>query len=110
MLVGDWCGVHVDWSETGVGFMLEQKHCECDMKEAPYCGPGHWKLVLMGSKFNNDSESRYAPVEGEALAMVFALESTRMFTLGNPNLMVGTNHKPVMSIMGPKNLEDIKNP
>ena len=80
------------------------------MKEAPYCGPGHWKLFLMGSKFNNYSELRYAPVEGEALVMVFALESTRMFSLGNPNLTVETNHKPLVSIIGPKNLDDIKNP
>ena len=101
MLVGDW-------SETGVGFMLEQKHCECDMKEAPYCGPGHWKLVLVGSKFNNDSESRYAPVEGEALAMVLALESTRLFTLGNPNLIVETDHKAPVNIMGPKLLHAIR--
>ena len=49
-------------------------------------------------------------MEGEALAMVFALDSTRMFTLGNPNLFVGTDHKPLISIMGPKNLVDIKNP
>ena len=33
-----------------------------------------------------------------------------MFTLGNPNLTIGTDHKPLVSIMGPKNLEDIKNP
>ena len=55
-----------DWSETGMGFMLEQKHCKCDMKEAPYCGHGNWKLVLAGSKFNNDSELRYTPVEGRS--------------------------------------------
>ena len=95
MLVGDW-------SETGMGFIFEQKHYECKMKEALYYGPGHWKLVLTGSKFNNNSKSRYAPVEGEALVMVFELESTKMFTLGNPNLMVGTNHKPLMSIKGSK--------
>ena len=42
--------------------------------------------------------------------MAYALEATRMFTLGNPNLTLGTDHKPLVSIMGPKNLEDIKNP
>ena len=70
----------------------------------------HWKLILAISRFTSDTESRYTPVEGEALAMVFALDSTRMFTLGNPNLFVGTDHKPLISIMGPKNLVDIKNP
>ena len=33
-----------------------------------------------------------------------------MFTLGNKNLFVGTDHKPLVPIMGVKNLEDIKNP
>ena len=49
------------------------------MREAPHCGDNHWKLILSGSRFCKDSESRYRPVEGEALAIVYALESTRMF-------------------------------
>ena len=99
-----------DWSKTGIGFFLEQKHCDCDMLEAPHCGPDHWRLILSGSRFCKDAETRYRPVEGEALAIAYALEATRMFTLGNPELTIGTDHKPLVSIMGPKNLEEIKNP
>ena len=69
-----------DWSETGIGFFLQQKHCDCEMLKAPHCGEDHWKLILSGSRFCKDAESWYRPVEGEALAMAFALESTRMFT------------------------------
>ena len=44
-----------DWSKTGVGFMLEQKHCECKMTEAPYCRDDHWKLILAGSRFKSNT-------------------------------------------------------
>ena len=103
-----------DWSETGIGFSMQQKHCNCPMEEAPLCGENkeddHWKLILAGSRFTKPAEANYSPIEGEALAMAHALESTRMFTLGNENLIVGTDHKPLVPIMGLKNLEDIKNP
>ena len=105
------CG---DWSETGIGFSLKQKFCLCPMEEAPLCGEDkeddHWKLILAGSRFTKPAEAAYSPIEGEALAMVYALESTRMYTLGNSNLTVGTDHKPLVPIMSVKNLEEIKNP
>ena len=63
-----------DWSKTGIGFFLLQKYCECvDLSKAPQCGPGHWQMVFAGSRFLKDPETRYAPIEGEALAVVFAL-------------------------------------
>ena len=103
-----------DWSKQGIGFELLQKHCNCDMAQAPSCGKGkkdaHWQLVLAGSRFTQDAETRYSPIEGEALALSYALEQTRMYTLGNPNLIVGTDHKPLVSIMGLKDLDEIKNP
>ena len=33
-------------------------------------------------------ESMYVPVEEEALAMIYSLESTRVYTLENPNMTV----------------------
>ena len=65
-----------DWSKTGIGYVLQQKHCSCTMEKAPHCGPDHWKTILVGSRFLTDAETRYAPVEGEALALVYGLEST----------------------------------
>lgn len=59
-----------DWSKTGIGFDLTQKHCDCQGPSKPDCGDDHWKLVFAGSRFTNDAESRYAPIEGEALAVV----------------------------------------
>ena len=99
-----------DWSDIGVGFFLKQKHCDCEVNEGPNCGPDHWRMVLAGSRFTKDAETRYSPVEGEALAVVYALESTRMFVLGCPDLLIATDHKPLVPILNSKGLELIKNP
>ena len=99
-----------DFSKTGIGYFLFQKHCHCATEDGPNCGEDHWKLILAGSRFTNDAESRYAPVEGEALALVYGLESCRMFVLGCPELLVTVDHKPLVKIFSDKALEDIKNP
>lgn len=99
-----------DWSKTGLGFFLLQKHCKCTIDEAPNCCPEGWKLVMAGSRFTNSAESRYAPVEGEALAVIEALDKSRMFVLGCPDLIVATDHKPLVKILGDRCLEDIRNP
>ena len=62
-----------DWSNEGIGFVLKQKHCHCP-GIAPNCCHDGWKLCLVGSRFTTPAESRYAPVEGEALAVVYALQ------------------------------------
>ena len=60
----------VDWSKHGVGFMLLQKSCQCEAVDNHKCCPTGWKLVLAGGRFTTPTESRYSPVEGEALAIV----------------------------------------
>ena len=100
-----------DWSKTGIGFLLLQKHCDCtDTSKAPRCGPVHWQLIFAGSRFLKDPESRYSPIEGEALAVTFALEQARMFVIGCPNLIVATDHQPLVPILNHKRLDLIKNP
>ena len=86
-----------------------QKKCSCDAI-TPYCCATGWQLVLAGSRFTSGAESRYAPVEGEALAVEWGLESTKHYTLGNPRLLVATDHKPLLKILGDRKLEDIPNP
>ena len=66
-------------------------------------------LVVAGSRFTTPTESRYAPIEGEALAVVYGLEKYRMFVLGCPNLIIVTDHKPLVSILDQRNLDGIKN-
>ena len=66
--------------------------------------------MLTGRKFTTGAESRYAPVEGEALAVAWALGKSRHFTLGNDKLIVLVDHKPLLKILGDRELVDIKNP
>ena len=99
-----------DWSKTGIGFLLQQKHCQCSIDKAPHCGPDHWKLIFAGSRFLTEAESRYAPIEGEALALVYGLQQCRMFVLGCPSLTVAVDHKPLVKLFSDQSLENIKNP
>lgn len=99
-----------DWSKSGIGFLLQQKHCSCPLDKAPHCGAGHWRLIFAGSRFTTEAESRYAPVEGESLALVYGLEQCRMFVMGCPSLTVAVDHKPLVKIFSDQSLENIKNP
>ena len=99
-----------DWSKTGIGFTLRQKHCRCPLADAPYCCDGGWRLIFAGSRFSTDAESRYAPIEGEALAVSYGLDKCRMFVLGCSNLLVATDHKPLVAILGDTSLDKVKNP
>jgi len=44
-----------DWSKSGIGFNLTQKHCQCPAPFNPSCGGGHWKLIFAGSQFTTDT-------------------------------------------------------
>lgn len=98
-----------DWSKTGTGFLLKQKYCNCQHDNVNCCETG-WKVVLTGSKFNNSAESRYAPVEGECLAIVKALHKCRYFIQGCNDLRIATDHKPLLKVLGDRTLEEIYNP
>ena len=86
-----------DWSRSGMGYFLHQKHCDCQGDRPGCCADG-WKVTLAGSRFLKDAETRYAPVEGEALAVAWALDDSKYFTLGCPDLTVITDHKPFFFI------------
>ena len=97
-----------DWSKMGLGYFLMQKHCLCP-EITPDCCLSGWKITLAGSRFLTGSEERYAAVEGEALAIAWALEQTRYFTMGCSNLLVVTDHKPLVRIFGDRTLDEITN-
>ena len=97
-----------DWSKDGIGYWLFQKHCQCPSREILCCQEG-WKVVLVGSRFTHSAESRYAPIEGEALAVADALEKARHFVLGCSDLQIAVDHKPLLKIFGDRSLEDIHN-
>ena len=97
-----------DWSVDGIGFVLKQKYCKCSTV-SPTCCPDGWHICLVGSRFTTPAESRYAPIEGEALAVAYGLQQTRYYTLGCTRLIVATDHKPLIQILNDKALTDITN-
>ena len=99
-----------DWSKQGMGFLLLQKYCSCPLTKAPVCCADGWHLVFAGSRFCTDAESRYAPIEGEASAIAWALNKCRMYVMGSPNLLVVTDHAPLLGIFGNRDLGKIANP
>jgi len=101
--------LRTDWSNLGIGYYLSQKHCDCDSKLPDCCEDG-WQVTLAGSRFLIGPEQRYVAIEGEALALAWALEQTRYFTLGCENLIVATDHQPLIGIFGDKELDKISNP
>ena len=98
-----------DWSKDGIGFVLLQKHCSCDLSSAPVCCPTGWKTIFAGSRFTSPAESRYAPIEGEALALGYALEKCKMFLLGCKQFLAVVDHQPLVKIFNDKPLESIQN-
>ena len=97
-----------DWSKKGIGFWLLQKYCTCEVITPVCCSTG-WKIVFASSRFTHPAESRHAPIEEEALAVVYELESARHFVLGCDNLVVATDHKPLLGVLNNRHLGDIKN-
>ena len=90
--------VETDWSKDGIGYWLRQKHCKCIPLTFDCCSDG-WRVSMCGSRFCSQAESRYSPVEGELLAVTWALKKTRIFTLGATNLYVVTDHKPLCGLI-----------
>ncbi|XP_069110181.1 uncharacterized protein [Argopecten irradians] len=81
-----------NYSKSGIGFWLLQKHCTCTNDSSLCCRDG-WKVTLVGSRFTHAAEMRYTPVEGEALAVADALDKVRHFVLGHP---IGDTDKLVL--------------
>jgi hypothetical protein len=79
-----------DWSKDGIGFWLFQKHCDCPA-ERPFCCKTGWKITLVGSRFTHTAKSRYAPIEGESLAVVDTFDKARFF------VKLSVQNKPLLS-------------
>ena len=101
-----------DWSRYGMGFWLTQKTCSCPSSTSPGCCKDgwHWQTVYCGSRFCTPAESRYHPIEGEAAAAMYSLEKCKAFVLGNPNLVLAIDHKPLLKILGNAEINEVINP
>ena len=60
---------------------MMQKTCNC--KEIlPRCCTKGWQLCLIDSRFCSGVESKYTPIEGEALAVGWAQKKANHFVMG----------------------------
>ena len=100
--------IATDWSKSGIGFWMFQRHCSCPQRELFCCKEG-WRITLVGSRFTHAAESRYAAIEGEALVVAEALQRCRHFILGCTDLFIAVDHKPLVRIFGDRALADISN-
>ena len=62
-------------------------------------------MTLVGSRFTHTAESRYAPIEGEALAVAHALDHSRYFVLGCEDLIIAVDHKPLLKVFDDRSLD-----
>ena len=72
--------------------------------------PKRWKILCVGSNFIKKAENVYAPIEGEFLSIVRALLKASFIVLGSSDLMVVTDHKHLLKILGSHCLIDTYKP
>ena len=93
-----------------MGFLLLQKYCKYPTDKTLVCCPEGWHIVFAGSRFCIDAKCRYAPIEGEAAAIHWALNKYCIFIMGCTNIIVVTDHQPLMRVFGDRDLSKIQNP
>ena len=64
----------------------------------------------MSSRFNNNAQSRYSPIEGECPTLFWAINKCDYFQYGCDKLFVRTDHRPLLAFfrqVDPKLLDHI---
>ena len=87
--------VSADASSYGLGAVLEQ---EVDHEQ--------WRPVAYASRSMSDTETRYAQIEKEALAIAWSCERFEQYLLGR-TFHIHTDHLPLLAILGSKSLVDL---
>ena len=67
---------------------------------------GDWKPVVFISRALTSTEQRYAQIEKEALATTWACERMADYLVGK-TFHIETDHKPLVPLLGPKNLDEM---
>ena len=74
------------------------------------CCPEGWAVICMGSRFLTQAEKNYSAVEGDLLGITWALEKTKFWTMGNEDLNIFTDHKPLIGLLQNRDFDKIGNP
>ena len=72
-----------------------QKFFSCKVTN-PLCYVDGCNPNYIGSWFCSRAWPRFFAVEGELFGLLWALKKSRFLTLGCPDLMLFTNHKPLV--------------
>ncbi|XP_068222164.1 uncharacterized protein [Palaemon carinicauda] len=83
----------------GIGYALLQDHSN-----------GRLRLVQCGSRFLADAETRYATIELELLAVVWAMSKCRLYLAGLQHFTLMTDHRPLIPILNHYTLDAVENP
>ena len=86
--------ISADASSYGLGSVLLQCHGDA------------WRPVAFASRCLTETESSYAQIEKEALALTWACEKFSEYILGKP-FELETDHKPLVPILGKKCLDSL---
>ena len=70
------------------------------------------KVTCVAPDWSKDGSllRRYAPLKGEATAIVWALKKCKMFIIGCPNVVVVTDHQYLLGVFGDRDLSKIHIP
>ena len=87
--------ISADSSSYGLGAVILQKQPD-----------NNWKPIAYASRSLSECERRYAQVEKEALACTWATEKFADYVLGK-TFTLETDHKPLVALLGDKNLNHL---
>ena len=63
------------------------------------CCVNWWSPIYIRLRFCSGAEARHYEVEGELMGFLCVLEKTRFWTLGSPDLMLLTDHMPLVGMV-----------
>ena len=69
-----------------------------------------WNLIQAGSRFLKDTESRYAVIKLEMLAVCWGVSKCNLFLTGLQHFTIVTDHNPLIPILNNHHLDELENP